>query len=171
MNQGIHTVDLLQWLMGPVESVSAHTASLAHTGIEVEDTGGAALRFANGALGMLACTTSMWPGHFRTLTVGGTDGTVAMSDDGFLHWQFRVESPEDEALRRDLLRLPTAVGASSPSAGFSVEGHRDNLADFLAAVEAGRPPAVDGHEARKAVQIVLAIYESARQGGAPVRLG
>jgi predicted dehydrogenase len=63
-----------------------------------------------------------------------------------------------------------AVGASDPSAGFSADGHRNNFAAFLAALEAGRAPPVDGLEARKAVRIILAVYESARRGGAPVRL-
>ena len=171
MNQGIHSIDLLQWLMGPVAEVSAQVATLAHERIEVEDTGAATLRFANGALGSIACTTSLWPGHGRTVELGGSDGTVSMGDSGFSFWRFRHETPADDEIRRRHLRAPEdAVGASSPSAGFSAEGHRANFADFLAALEAGRPPGVDGFEARKSVRIVLAIYESARRGGAPVRL-
>jgi UDP-N-acetyl-2-amino-2-deoxyglucuronate dehydrogenase len=171
MNQGIHSIDLLQWLMGPVAEVCARTATLAHERIEVEDTGAATLQFANGALGSIVCTTSMWPGSIRTVEVGGTDGTVAMGDDTFFHWRFRSESPADDELRKRYLRFPAvAVGAANPSAGFSVDGHRDNLAEFLAALEAGRAPLVDGAEARKSVRIILAIYESARRGGAPVRL-
>ena len=171
MNQGIHTIDLLQWLMGPVREVSARTATLAHPRIDVEDTGAATLLFDNGALGAIACTTSMWPGHFRTVELGGTDGTVSMGDNTFFFWQFRHETSADEQIRRDHLRFPqVAVGASDPSAGFSADGHRDNFAAFLAALEAGRAPPVDGLEARKAVRIILAVYESARRGGAPVRL-
>lgn len=171
MNQGIHTVDLLQWLMGPVREVSARTAALAHQRIEVEDTASAALVFENGALGTIACTTSMWPGHFRTVEVGGEDGSVAMGDDAFIFWRFRDESDADEDIRRRYLRFPpAAVGAADPSGGFNVDGHRENLAEFLTALQQGRKPLVDGIEARKAVQIVLAAYESARRGGAPVRL-
>jgi predicted dehydrogenase len=117
----------------------------------------------------------MWPGHFRLVEVGGSEGTVSMADDGFLHWQFKRESPEDEAIRREhAAAIPAggadARGASSPSSGFSVEAHQANLAEFLAAVERGEPPPIDGGEARKAVRLILAIYESAQNGGRPVTL-
>jgi predicted dehydrogenase len=172
MNQGIHTVDLLLWLMGPARRVSALTATLAHERIEVEDTGAAVVEFENGALGALACATSMWPGHARLVELAGTDGTVAMGDSAFSLWSFRGTRPEDAAIRAEHVRTPgEAVGASSPSAGFSAEGHRANFADFLASVEAGRPPQVSGEEARKAVLLLMAVYESARKGGAPVTLG
>ena len=172
MNQGIHTVDMLQWLLGPVRRVTAMVGTLAHERIEVEDTGAAVVEFANGALGTLACTTSMWPGKSRQIEVSGTNGTVSMGDSAFNTWQFREETPEDDAIRAQYLAKPTAaVGASDPSAGFSADSHRDNIADFLAALDAGQTPSIDGHAARKAVRIILAIYESARNGGAPVELG
>lgn len=165
MNQGIHTIDLLQWLMGPVKRVQAVCATLAHERIEVEDTAAATVEFANGALGTIACTTSMWPGHFRIVELSGTDGTAAMADQKFFFWQFREESPEDEKVRREFLEFPAvSMGASNPSAGMTADGHRANFADFLAAVEAGREPPISGREARKAVAIILAIYESARTG-------
>lgn len=170
MNQGIHSVDLLQWLVGsPVTEVGGRIATLAHPSIEVEDTAAATLRFACGALGTIACTTSMWPGHFRTLTLGGTDGTAVLADSGLLFWQFREETEEDDRIRKEMLALPGAgVGASDPAAGVDSRGHRAVFADFLAALDAGKPPAIDGHEARKAVAIIRAIYESSAQGGAPV---
>jgi predicted dehydrogenase len=170
MNQGIHTVDLLQWLMGPVKRVTAMITCLAHERIEVEDTGAATLEFANGALGTIACTTSMWPGHFRIVEVSGTNGTAAMADSEFFFWQFREETPADDETRRKYLKFPAvSVGASNPSAGLTADGHRDNFADFLKAVDESRRPAIDGYEARKAVQTILAIYESARTGR-PVEL-
>ena len=170
MNQGIHSIDLLQWLVdSAVESVSAHTATLAHARVEVEDTGAAALRFANGALGTIACTTSMWPGHFRTITIAGTDGTAVLADANLLVWRFREETEEDDAVRARYLALPgEGIGASNPSAGIDSEGHRAVFAEFLAALDSGTTPPIDGVEARKAVAIILAAYESARKGGAPV---
>jgi predicted dehydrogenase len=171
MNQGIHTIDLLQWLMGPVRQVAAFTKCLAHERIEVEDTGAATLEFENGALGTIACTTSMWPGHFRIVEVSGTNGTVAMADQEFFFWQFRDETPADAEVREKYLKFPAvSVGASNPSAGLTADGHRDNFAEFLKALDEKRPPAIDGHTARKAVQIILAVYESAKQGGRPVSL-
>lgn len=169
MNQGIHSVDLLQWLVGePVTRISGSVATLAHERIEVEDTGVASLCFEGGALGTIACTTSMWPGHFRTITLSGTDGTAVLADGNFLQWRFRHETREDDELRQRLLTLPGAgVGASDPAAGVDARGHRQALQEFLQAIRDGRRPEVDGHEARKAVAIVRAIYESARAGGAP----
>ena len=170
MNQGIHSVDQLQWLVGsPVASVSGRIATLAHPTIEVEDTGAATLQFENGALGSIACTTGMWPGHFRTLTLAGTDGTAVLADEGLLFWQFRDETDEDDAIRKALLALPgTGIGASNPSAGVDARGHRAVFVDFLRALEADERPTIDGHEARKAVAIIRAIYESAERGGAAV---
>ena len=172
MNQGIHSIDMLQWLAGDtVVSVSGHTATLAHARIEVEDTGTALLRFESGTLGTLALTTSVWPGHFRTITIGGTDGTAVLADGNLLHWAFREETADDEAVRARLLQLPGAgVGASDPSAGVDSDGHLAALTEFVAAVRSGHAPLVDGHEARKAVAIICAVYESSRHQGAPVVL-
>jgi len=165
MNQGIHTVDLLQWLMGPVKRVQASAATLAHERIEVEDTAAATLEFASGALGVMACTTSMWPGHFRIVEVAGDQGTAAMADQNFFFWQFRDEKPEDQQIREKYLEFPAvSIGAANPSAGVTADGHRDNFASFLSALDEGKSPDIDGPEARKAVQIILAIYESARTG-------
>ncbi len=173
MNQGIHSIDLLQWLVdSPVASVGGRTATLAHENVEVEDTAAAALTFENGALGTIACTTSMWPGHFRTISIAGTEGTAVLADTNLLVWRFRDETPEDEALRARLMTLPgPGIGASNPSAGLDSEGHRAVFAEFLAALDAGRSPPIDGNEARKAVAIILAVYESARLGGAPITPG
>ena len=170
MNQGIHSVDLLQWLVGaPVVAVSGAIATLAHEGIETEDTAVAQLKFANGALGTVACTTSVWPGHFRTLTIAGDAGTAVLADGNLLQWQFRQEVVGDAALRERLLRLPGAgVGASDPAAGIDASGHQACLEDFLAALRGARAPQVDGIEARKAVAIICAVYESASRGGQPV---
>jgi predicted dehydrogenase len=167
MNQGIHSIDLLQWLVGePVRRIGGAIATLAHERIEVEDTGVAQLEFAGGALGTIACTTSLWPGHFRTLTLAGSDGTAVLADGDLLQWRFRDETAEDDAIRARLLRLPGAgVGASDPAAGVDAEGHRRAFEDFLAAVREGRTPEVDGREARKAVAIIRAIYDSAQAGG------
>ena len=171
MNQGIHTIDQLQWLMGPVKCVSAMCKCIAHERIEVEDTGVATLEFANGALGTIACTTSMWPGHFRIVEVSGSDGTAALADQNFFFWQFRHETPADDEIRQKHMKFPTiSIGAANPSAGMTADLHRENFAEFLRALDEKRRPAVDGREARKAVQIILAVYESAKQGGKPVEI-
>ena len=170
MNQGIHSIDLLQWLVGqPVVSVAGHAQAAVHD-IEVEDTAVANLRFANGALGTIACTTSMWPGHFRTITIGGNDGTAVLADGNLLVWDFR-ESHADDKEAATLMGSPGAgVGASNPSAGVDADGHSWALEEFLSAIDEGNVPRVDGAEARKAVAIICAVYESSRRGGVPIEL-
>ena len=165
MNQGIHAIDMLQWLMGPVKQVQAYTKTLVHERIDVEDTASAAIEFENGALGTIACTTSMWPGHFRIVEVAGDKGTVAMADSKFFFWQFADETSEDERIRKEYVQFPgVSVGAADPAAGVTADGHRANFADFLKALDEGAEPPVSGREARRAVEIILAVYESARTG-------
>jgi UDP-N-acetyl-2-amino-2-deoxyglucuronate dehydrogenase len=172
MNQGIHSVDLLQWLVGiPVTQLIGYVATLAHERIEVEDTAGASLVFANGAIGTLACTTSMWPGHHRTITLAGTDGTAVLADTNLLFWQFRHETDADETIRQRYLGLPgNSIGAADPAAGVTAAGHRAVFEAFLHALAQGQKPPIDGPEARKAVEIILAVYQSGRTGGTPVSL-
>src|SRR5437870_11529764 len=99
MNQAIHSVDLLQWLMGPVTHISGFTATLAHERIEVEDTAVACLRFAGGALGVIQATTSVSPGLPKTIAVHGDRGTVVIEQDDVLRWEFTPETDDDRAVR------------------------------------------------------------------------
>jgi UDP-N-acetyl-2-amino-2-deoxyglucuronate dehydrogenase len=167
MNQAIHNVDLLQWLMGEVESVQAVTATLAHQRIEVEDTAVAALRFRSGALGVVEATTGAYPGLLKRTEIHGDRGSARVEQDDVTLWSFLDERPEDAAMLAPG-GTTTTGGAGDPRA-ISHAGHRDQLADFLRAIEAGTPARVDGREGRKAVEIIRAIYRSAREGGA-VRL-
>ena len=171
MNQGIHSIDLLQWFVGArVQSISGRIATLAHEAIEVEDTGAACLVFENGTLATIACTTSMWPGHFRTITLAGTTGTAVLADENLLFWKFREETHEDEAIRSRLLALPSGGVAAGDPSQVQAEGHSHVYAAFTEALLQGRPPPVDGAEGRKAVRIIQGIYESSNQGGLPVTL-
>lgn len=171
MNQGIHSIDLLQWLVGErITAVNGRIATLAHERIEVEDTGSAHLLFESGALGTIACTTSMWPGHFRTITISGTDGTVVLADGNLLVWQFKEETRADHELRKLLLKLPgQGVGASDPSAGVDSDGHLAVIEEFVSAIDAGQCPTVDGVEAMKAVAIIRAVYASSHNNGKTVQ--
>jgi len=99
MNQAIHNVDLLLWLMGPVTHVSGFTATLAHERIEVEDTAVACLRFAGGALGVIQATTSVHPGLPKTVAVHGDRGTAVIEQDDVLRWDFTPETDEDRAVK------------------------------------------------------------------------
>jgi len=163
MNQSIHAIDLLQWVAGPVKSISGATARLAHPQIEVEDTAGAVVEFANGAIGLIQGATSMWPGASKRLEISGDRGTAIAVEDALTAWTFAEETPADEEIRKQYFKSASSGGSADPAA-ISHAGHAKCFASALEAIEHGKPPAIDGAEARKAVQIILAIYESARTG-------
>jgi predicted dehydrogenase len=164
MNQAIHNVDLLHWIMGPVTQVSGFTATLAHDRIEVEDTAVACLRFASGALGVVQAATSAHPGLPKTIAVHGDRGTVIIEQDDVQRWEISPETAEDRAIQDRFARKTAASGGASDPAAISHAGHARQLADFVQAVQEGRAPAVDGREGRKAVEIIIAIYRSAATG-------
>ncbi len=164
MNQGIHNVDLLLWMMGPVESVAGFTAMLAHERIEVEDTAVAALRFRSGALGVIQATTSVWPGLAKTIAIHGDSGSVEIEQDDLLRWEFKSPKETDEAIRQRFGARTGASGGSSNPSAISHTGHTRQLADFIEAVRTGRAPLVDGAEGRKAVALIEAIYRSQASG-------
>ena len=164
MNQAIHNVDLLLWLMGPATHVTAFTATLAHERIEVEDTAVACLRFANGALGVITATTSVHPGLPKTIAVHGDHGTVVIEQDDVLRWELSPETAEDHEIRARFAQKTGASGGSSNPAAISHVGHARQLADFVQAIEKRGSPLVDGAEGRKAVELILAIYRSAQEG-------
>ena len=170
MNQAIHNVDLLNWLMGDVAEVCGFTGTLAHERIEVEDTGVAVLRFKNGALGVMQATTSAWPGLLKKTEIHGTTGSAIVEQDDVLLWKFDPEAPEDQQTRdRFAQKVGGGGGAADPKA-ISYQGHLRQLEDFINSIQTGKKPVVDGADGRKSVEIILAIYESA-QSGRRVSLG
>src|SRR5207245_6000213 len=164
MNQAIHNVDLLSWMMGPVTHISGFTATLAHERIEVEDTAVACLRFANGALGVNQATTSVHPGYPKTVAVHGDHGSVVIEQDDVLRWDLTPEMPEDRLIKERFAQKSGASGGSSNPAAISHVGHARQLSDFVKAIETGGQPLIDGREGRKAVEIILAVYRSAETG-------
>lgn len=169
MNQGIHLVDLLQWIMGDVLEVSAYTGTLAHERIEVEDTAVAALKFKNGALGVIEGTTSVYPGYPMKMEVHGTGGTVSMVGDWVSEWSLR-QCPDSllSEVNKVFVPVSSQSQASDPKQTDST-WHRLQIHDVVLAILGGKSPFVTGREGRKSVEIINAIYESARIG-APVRL-
>jgi len=164
MNQGIHTIDLLQWFMGPAVEVRAFTACLAHTRIEVEDVAAVAIRFKSGALGVIEGATSAWPGHAKKIELCGDQGGVATREDDLATWTFAKPARGDAALLARLGARDTGKGGAADPKAISFIGHQRQFEDFVAALRAGRAPMVDGAEGRKAVELILAIYRSARTG-------
>jgi UDP-N-acetyl-2-amino-2-deoxyglucuronate dehydrogenase len=164
MNQGIHNVDLLLWMMGDATHVTGFTATLAHERIEVEDTAVACLRFKNGALGVIQATTSVAPGLPKTIAVHGDRGTAVIEQEDILKWDFTTEQPEDVTIKERFAHKVGASGGSSDPKAISHQGHARQLADFVRAIQTKTAPRVDGREGRKAVAVICAIYESMRTG-------
>ena len=100
MNQAIHSVDLLTWLMGPARQVVAHTATLGHRRIAVEDVAVATLHFRNGALGVIEATTAAYPGYLKRIEVHGTQGTAVIEEEDIKVWDFAKKTGRDAAIRR-----------------------------------------------------------------------
>jgi len=163
INQAIHGIDLLQWFVGMPSEVFAWATRRVHLGIEVEDTACASLKFADGALGAFEGSTALWPGWSRKIELCGEHGSIVLEDDRIVRWEFREARPEDKAIRAAGASNALGSGASNPGA-ISTEGHRRQLQDLVDALRAGRSPALDGREGRKAVAFVNAIYESAQRG-------
>ena len=156
INQGVHTVDLLLWLLGDVVRVQARTATLIHK-IEAEDTAAAILEFASGALGIFHATTAAYPGYPRRVEITGTEGTVILEHDRIVAANLRnsqsaaIESaPLDENL------------SSSTATVNDFRGHQSVLEDFLQAIQQNRVPACDGLEGRRSIVLIEAIYRAAK---------
>lgn len=159
MNQGIHTVDVVLWLGGPVASVQGRTATLAHA-IEVEDTASALLDFTSGAMGTIFVTTAAWPGWPRRVIVTGTEGVATLDGDDLVSVALR------SGARVDGVTPPPAAppeSASSPIVN-DVGPHRAVIEDFLAAVRDRRPPRCDGREGRRSVALIRALYDASASG-------
>jgi predicted dehydrogenase len=151
--------------LGPVE-VFAFTGKRAHSPqlIEVEDTAVAVLRFADGTLGQLLGATSMYPGSLKRIQIAGRDGTAELLEDELITWQFRQEQDDDADVRRRFGgKTATGGGAADPMA-IDYANHRRNIAAFLDALDGNAPLPISGPEARKAVAIIEALYQSAATG-------
>ena len=168
MNQSIHSIDLLQWLMGPVKSISAYTDTLAHH-METEDVAVAILRFAHGAIGTIAATTSAYPGTGIRIEIYGDKGSAVIDSDtlSYLHLA-RDESeevgPYGGVKLQSQTSEPSAVTGASDPAALATDTHALQIADMIRAVQENGTPLVDGNAGRHPVEIILGIYESARTG-------
>jgi predicted dehydrogenase len=179
INQAIHSIDLLQWLMGRVVEVTAYTGLLAHERIEVEDTAVAILKFENGALGTITATTAAYPGLTARIAVHGDRGSAVIDDDELVY--FHTAGVEKEAAahgggenRAERVMEQYGGGSVGPGAGADPTSlsmaHRDQISDFVRAVEDDREPSITVEEGRKPLAIIASIYESARTRE-PVRIG
>jgi UDP-N-acetyl-2-amino-2-deoxyglucuronate dehydrogenase len=176
MNQGVHYVDLLRWIMGPVSSITAVCSTQAHTGIEVEDVALATVHFASGAVGLIEASTAIFPGFAARLEVTGTLGTVVVEDgvvtseelmgarDDVGDYGARPAAPASEVPHGSA--APDAAAAADPAA-LNQSGHVAQFVDFIDALDEGRPPAVTGEEGRATLALVRALYDAAGVGVPP----
>ena len=156
MNQGIHGIDLLLWIMGEVQSVYARCETFVHN-IEAEDTAVACLKFKNGALGVIEATTSVYPGFDTKLSVHGENGTAVFGDRKITEWKFKDGDS----------KIPIENGQYSISSSPKMEdmkSHLKQVKDFVDAIIMEKPPLIPPEEARAAVDLILAIYESSASG-------
>jgi predicted dehydrogenase len=156
MNQGIHGVDLLLYLAGDVKSVYAVSKTLARQ-IEVEDTLSAVLEFKSGATGVIQATTSVYPGYPRRLELNGDKGTIVLEEGNLIRWDM-----EDTTLPAVTLKSNVRSSASTPT-DFSADNHTKQFKDVIQALRGGTKPLVDLREGRRAVDLILAIYQSAEE--------
>ncbi|HET6249714.1 MAG TPA: Gfo/Idh/MocA family oxidoreductase [Tepidisphaeraceae bacterium] len=168
MNQSVHSIDLLQWIAGPIKRVSAYGASRIHPTIEVEDTLSASVKFESGAFGTIMGTTAMFPGSPARIEIGGENGT-AVSEAGLKTYKFRDERPADkELIERINATAANLVRGAGAAADIGLDLHARNISSILASWESGHDAETSGAEGRKSVSIINALYESARHDGAPV---
>jgi UDP-N-acetyl-2-amino-2-deoxyglucuronate dehydrogenase len=124
----------------------------------------AVLRDTSGALGIIYGTTASYPGQFRRFEITGTGGTAVNVENSITLWEFADKRPEDEEVRRQFMKIEGGGGVADPAA-ISYENHTRNFRAFLDALEKGEDFWISGPEARKAVEVILAIYKSAKEGG------
>ncbi len=181
MNQGVHYVDMIQWIMGGVKSVQAMARTASHQ-IEVEDIAYALIEYRNGAVGLIHGSTSSYPGFAERLVVHGEFGSALLEGDRLKAWHVDPNAPKDKSpYGRGVQKQPTpnlsimdkeeggATGAADPTAIWG-EQHRLQIEDFTQAVKAKRDPFITGEMALEPLKVILAIYRSAKLGGRRVEV-
>lgn len=192
INQAIHTIDLLIWLLGDVESVSAFKATMTHPGIEAEDNAVAILKFKSGTLTLFEASTSIVPAQPRRIEINGTIGTVVLEDDRFIRIEGDSvpnmqnkgrggiddyegsggsgESEGSEGSERSEKsegigrREGSGAGAADPMAGLGILHHSRQYESIIDAILNDKTPDVTGYESLKSLAVVEAIYQSADNG-------
>lgn len=173
MNQGIHWVDLLQWMMGPVDTVYANCGTLIHD-IEVEDTAIASVKFKNGALATIQVATSVFPGMTDRLEISGNKGTLYMETQKLRAKYFADEDGADVGFYGNKFEDACEIAAKVKIPGSEdydlhindakSDGHNIQIKNFVECVRDDKQPFIDGPEGRKSLALICAIYESAKTG-------
>ena len=158
INQAIHQIDMLLWLAGNVSELFGYWQLGAMHKIESEDVVNAMMRYESGATGVVQASTAFWPGYTERLEIHGTKGTAIVSGDKLTTWDVQDDSGEPAPLERDV-----ASGASDPMA-ISLTPCERQFLDFGEAIETGRKPISAGEDGYRALEIVLSVYKSCREG-------
>ncbi|MEK7403638.1 MAG: Gfo/Idh/MocA family oxidoreductase [Acidobacteriota bacterium] len=158
INQAIHQVDILRWLIGPVKELFGYWQLAALHTIESEDVVCAMLKYANGATGVIQASTAFWPGYTERVEIHGARGTAIISGDKLTTWDVQDDQGEPAPVAREV-----ASGASDPMA-ISLAPFERQFLDFGEAIRTGRKPLLSGEEGYQALEIVLGIYRSCREG-------
>jgi predicted dehydrogenase len=157
MNQGIHTLDLLQYLMGNVQQVFSYAGTQLHS-IETEDTLVACIKFQNQALATYEATTVSFPGQPRRLILTGTLGSAIIEHDQLISVELISGEKTSDTVEEDRTQSESTPVVSN------VSGHRRLIQDFISAIEGGRGPVCDGVEGLKSLVLAESIYRSAKTG-------
>jgi len=180
INQGVHYIDMIQWIMGGVSAVQAQVRTSAHT-IEVEDVANALVEYKNGAIGVIQGSTSYFPGLAERLEVHGKYGSVILEGDKPKLWKIDAEAAAEGLYGGGVVMQPTpslhlhdqdtviASAANDPTALWG-EQHRLQIEDFTQAIIKNEEPAITGRMALEPLKVILAIYESSRNGGARIEI-
>ena len=156
INQGIHTIDLLLSIMGPVASVFGTVKTLVHD-IEGEDLGAGVLNFKSGAIGTITSGTALYPGYAERLEIYGEKGSIVMEGGQITQWNVEGAAPFE------INDNTSASGATDPTR-IGHLNHKIVLEDMIMAIKENKPPMVDGAEARKSVAVINAVYRSSKEG-------
>ncbi len=156
MQQGAHAIDLMVWMMGRARRVFAWTRTVAHD-IETEDMGQAIVQYENAAQGLLEASTVVIPGYPNRLEFHGEKGSIILSEAEIIDWQV-------EGVEKPVLEGASHTSGSSEATAIGTLGHQKLIADFIEAIRQDRRPLVDAESARASVELIQAIYQSARLG-------
>lgn len=160
MNQGVHGVDLLLWMLdAQIDTVYGQAGTLSHA-IAVEDNAAAVLRMKDGSICVIESSTSAYPGFSTSFSLYGEKGTIIFNDEGIVEWNFI--DPDSAPPRPD--RLGEAMGGSKSNVNITIDGHITLLRDMAQAVRDGREPMLPPRDAVLAVKVICAVYESSRTG-------
>lgn len=158
INQAVHQVDILLYLIGPVREVTGYWQLGALHKIESEDVVCALMRYANGATGVIQAATAFWPGYSERVEIHGTKGTAIITGDKLTTWDVQDDAGEPAPAAKD-----TMSGASDPMA-IPLTPFERQFRDFGDAIREGRDPLVSGEEGVRALEVVVSVYRSAREG-------